>query len=223
MTEPPPRTRIALVEDNPVLRDNFAELLSAVDDFELVSQAGTLAEGMALLDRPFDLLLVDLGLPDGSGISLIETVRARFGDTVKVLVISIFGDVQNVVRAIEVGADGYLLKSADMAAAERAIREVLAGGAPISAAVAGHILARVRGTAQPVPAEGEKPRLTPREIAVLTDLAKGFTYKEVARLHQISPHTVGDHVKAIYRKLAVTSRSEAVFEAVQTGLIKLAD
>jgi len=125
-----------------------------------------------------------------------------------------------VVQSIEAGADGYLLKGAEPAEAANAIRSVLDGGAPISPSVAGHILARMRGR-DSVPPGASGPTLSPREIAVLTDLAKGFRYKEVARLQGISPNTVGDHVKSIYRKLAVSSRSEAVFEAVQAGLIRL--
>ena len=104
---------------------------------------------------------------------------------------------------------------------EAAIRSVLDGGAPISPAVASHILTRMRERTA-TRAELDAP-LTEKEVAILTDLAKGFRYKEVARLHGISPHTVADHVKSIYRKLAVNSRSEAVFEAVQAGLIKLKD
>lgn len=128
---------------------------------------------------------------------------------------------------VEAGADGYLLKGSDAAEIGRAIRTVLDGGAPISPAVAGHILARVRGTALAAAPHANpsapKLTLTPGETEVLDALAKGFSYKEVARLRGTSYYTVADHVKAIYRKLAVNSRSEAVFEAVQAGLIKLRD
>ena len=105
-----------------------------------------------------------------------------------------------------------------------AIRTVMAGGAPISPSVASHILARVRrGTGSPSPKAREQIGLTPRELEVLQDIASGASLKEVAQRHGISRHTVGDHVKAIYRKLSVNSRGQAVHEAMRAGIIQLED
>lgn len=219
MNTPPPRARIAIVEDDTILREDLARVVTQAEGMEVSGAADTLASGRALLQDAPDVLLIDLALPDGNGVDLIREARASRPD-IKIIVVSIFGDARSVVRAIEAGADGYLLKGAGEREAEGAIRSVLEGGAPISPAVASHILTRMRET--PARAELDAP-LTEKEVAVLTDLAKGFRYKEVARLHGISPHTVADHVKSIYRKLAVNSRSEAVFEAVQAGLIKLRD
>lgn len=211
--------KVGIVEDDPILREELKRVIGLADDFELQGAASTSAEGRALLALPVDVFLIDLALPDGSGVDLIREA-SRLTPRPKIIVVSIFGDARSVVRAIEAGADGYLLKGADPVEAASAIRSVLEGGAPISPAVASHILARLRG---PEPARDGAPALSEKEIAILTDLAKGFRYKEVARLHGISPNTVGDHVKSIYRKLAVNSRSEAVFEAVQAGLIQLKD
>lgn len=209
--------RVGIVEDDTVLGHALAQVVDSVDGLVVAGLAETLAEGVALVRTGVDVLLVDLALPDGSGLELIELARQQLD--CKILVISVFGDVRNVVQAIEYGADGYLLKGADMPQVAHAIRTVLAGGAPISPGVAGHILSRVRG-ARPSP---QKPAvsLTPKEVVILEQLAKGLSFKEVAQTQQISHHTVGDHVKAIYRKLAVNSRGEAVFEAVQAGLIRL--
>jgi len=212
------RKRVAIIEDDFVLRDELARVVALAPDLEVVGVADGLTRGRELLNRDIDVLLIDLALPDGSGIDLIREIDARRGK-IRIIVISVFGDARSVVRSIEAGADGYLLKGAEPAEAAAAIRTVLEGGAPISPAVAGHILARMRNREQTTAAPG--PALSPREVLVLTDLAKGFRYKEVARLQGISPNTVGDHVKSIYRKLAVSSRSEAVFEAVQAGLIRL--
>lgn len=195
-------------------------MVTDAEGLEICGSADTLATGRALLASNPDVLLIDLALPDGNGVDLIREARTQLSG-VKIIVVSIFGDARSVVRAIEAGADGYLLKGADPREAEAAIRSVLEGGAPISPAVASHILSRMRERSA-ARAELDAP-LTEKEIAILTDLAKGFRYKEVARLHGISPHTVADHVKSIYRKLAVNSRSEAVFEAVQAGLIRLND
>lgn len=197
-------------------------MVTQAEGLEIAGVAETLVAGRALIKAGLDVLLVDLALPDGNGVELIREAREHLPG-IKIIVVSIFGDARSVVRAIEAGADGYLLKGAGEQQAEEAIRTVLGGGAPISPAVASHILTRMRERTSS--ARGPEPDapLTEKETAVLTDLAKGFRYKEVARLHGISPHTVADHVKSIYRKLAVNSRSEAVFEAVQAGLIKLKD
>lgn len=211
------RARVAVVEDDPILREELTRVLALTEDLELAGAADCLAAGRTLITGPLDVLLIDLALPDGSGIDLIREARAAKAP-LKIIVVSVFGDARSVVQAIEAGADGYLLKGADPVEAASAIRSVMDGGAPISPAVASHILARIRPQTQT-----GAPVLSEREIAVLTDLAKGFRYKEVARIQGISPNTVGDHVKSIYRKLAVNSRSEAVFEAVQAGLINLKD
>ena len=214
--------RIAIVEDDPVLRQHLVEIVERVGDFEVAGVSATVAHGSDLIGGGCDVLLVDLALPDGSGLELIRHARTHAPAELKIIVISVFGDVHNVVQAIEAGADGYLLKGGDVEQTERAIRDVVAGGAPISPAVASHILARVRNG----PTHSHTPSLpaatlTEKETEVLADLARGFTYKEVAQRQSISHHTVADHVKAIYRKLSVKSRSQAVFEAMQSGLIDM--
>lgn len=221
MSQANPRARVAIVEDDAILREELARVVSDADGMDVAGLAETLSAGRALLASNPDVLLIDLALPDGNGVDLIRQARAEHPE-IKIIVVSIFGDARSVVRAIEAGADGYLLKGADPREAEAAIRSVLDGGAPISPTVASHILARMRERGAGARTELDAP-LTEKEIAILSDLAKGFRYKEVARLHGISPHTVADHVKSIYRKLAVNSRSEAVFEAVQAGLIRLKD
>lgn len=221
LSQASPRARIAIVEDDAILREDLARVVGGADGMEVAGLGETLAAGRALVAASPDVLLIDLALPDGNGVELIAEARAKL-PAIKIIVVSIFGDARSVVRAIEAGADGYLLKGADPHEAEAAIRSVLEGGAPISPAVASHILTRMRERSSAARHDLDAP-LTEKEIQVLTDLAKGFRYKEVARLHGISPHTVADHVKSIYRKLAVNSRSEAVFEAVQAGLIRLND
>ncbi|MEQ1707677.1 MAG: response regulator transcription factor [Terricaulis sp.] len=222
MNEPPPRARVAIVEDDAILREDLARIVTKAPGLCVAGVADTLAAGRALVAPGVDVLLIDLALPDGNGVDLIRETRSRL-PTIKIIVVSIFGDARSVVRAIEAGADGYLLKGAGEHEAEAAIRSVLEGGAPISPAVASHILSRMRERGGVTRGMELDAPLTDKEVAILTDLAKGFRYKEVARLHNISPHTVADHVKSIYRKLAVNSRSEAVFEAVQAGLIRLND
>lgn len=212
--------RIAIVEDDPVLRGHLADTIERVAGFDLVGIAATFEQGLRLLTR-CDVLLLDLALPDGNGLNLIRQARTRGLQDLKIIVVTVFADVRNVVQVIEAGADGYLLKGGSLSECERAIRDVMAGGAPISPAVAGHILARVRHQAPTTPSPIANGHLTDKETEVLTELARGYSYKEVAVRLDISHHTVADHVKAIYRKLCVNSRSEAVFEAMQNGLIDL--
>ncbi len=225
-TPPSAAVRIAIVDDDTILAGALAQAVAAEPGFVVVGVAESLAEGVALMARGVAVWLVDLGLPDGSGLDLISLLRARC--KCKVLVVSIFGDGRTVVSAIERGADGYLLKGAGAPEVVAAIRAVLSGGAPISPAVAGHILSRVRGLATPTRRKAEaaaRPALalTPREITILEQLAKGLSFKEVALVEGISYYTVADHVKAIYRKLSVNSRAEAVYEALQNGLIEVGE
>ena len=195
--------RIAIVEDDAVLRQALGQMVAQVAGFALCGAGGTLAEGIALVNQQPDVLLLDLGLPDGSGLDLIAHAAAAAPDC-RLLVLTVFADVRTVVAAIEAGADGSLLKESDVGQVAGAIETVLAGGAPISPAVASHILARVRGERPPT-------------------MAGGLSLKEVALRHGISHHAVGDHVKAIYRKLSVNSRSQAVHKAVRSGIIRIED
>jgi DNA-binding NarL/FixJ family response regulator len=221
MTADRTHIRVAIVEDDPALRNHLTEIVTSVEGFAAAGTATTVAQGWKLAAQGCDVLLLDLALPDGSGLDIIRRARAEGLSDLKIIVISVFGDVRNVVQAIEAGADGYLLKGGDVADTERAIRDVIAGRAPISPAVAGHILARVRSSTETSAAPPLPSPLTDKETEVLIDLARGFSYKEVAHRLRISHHTVADHVKAIYRKLSVNSRSQAVFEAMQSGLIDL--
>lgn len=211
--------RVAIVEDNPIFREQLVELFTGSAEFTLCGTAATLADGRLLLEHAPDVLLVDLGLPDGDGAELISSVQTR-GLGCRCLVVSVFTHVPTVMRAIKAGADGYILKtSEDLGQVVDAVRTVLLGGAPISPAIARHILDQVR---QPrVSAQRSGPALTRRELATLESLAEGLSYKEVAHRHGVSSHTVAEHVKGIYKKLGVNSRGEAVFAAVSSGLLRL--
>jgi len=210
---------VVLVEDDSATREHLARAIESSGDFQLAASAGSLAAGLAALrERKPDLLLTDLGLPDGSG---VELVRAAAQSGALPLVISVFGDEEHVVQAIRAGALGYLLKSDSQAAIARSLRDVITGGSPISPAIARYLLGAVRADA-PEPAP-DAPQLTEREREVLRAIVKGFTYEEIARLLEISATTVATHVRRIYRKLSVHSRSEAAYEALQQGILKPGD
>ena len=167
------------------------------------------------------VLLTDLQLPDGHGVDLIRETRQRFPDT-EIMVISILGDEESVISAITVGATGYLLKDAFPTDIAATVRDLVAGHSPISASIARFIVRRTQNTPEPPPGPAlNTARLTPREIDILWGIAKGFSYAEIASHLGLSRQTVPGHIKNIYRKLEVHTRGEAVFEAVQQGLIKL--
>lgn len=209
---------VVLVEDEPVTRTRIGRVIEGHPRLRLAGAAGTVAAGRALLERETpDVLLTDIDLPDGTGIELIAWLRAR-GAATAPMVVSVFGDEQHVVEAIEAGALGYLLKDGDADYIGTSILEMLDGGSPISPPIARYLLQRFQA---PRPPRGGDSPLTARELEILTYIAKGFSVAEVGELLDISSRTVTTHVQHIYRKLEVSSRSEAVFEAVNLGLIDL--
>src|SRR5246127_2936399 len=211
---------ILLVEDDPPTNWRLKDALEKAG-FD-VEAAMKLAEARASLQtRKPRVLLTDLQLPDGHGVELIRETRARLPDT-EIMVISILGDEESVISAITVGATGYILKDAFPTDIAATVRELVAGHSPISASIARFIVRRTQAQAEPPPGpELNTAKLTPREIDILWGIAKGFSYAEIAPHLGMSKQTVPGHIKSIYRKLEVHTRGEAVFEAVQQGLIKL--
>ncbi len=213
------RILISIVEDDVVLRQHLEQVVANTHDLELLWSAGSLSEARDELEQKPDVALVDLGLPDGNGDELIAEMAPA---GVKSLIITIFDDRASVLGAIRSGADGYLVKDSSSDEILDAIRSLADGGSPVSASAAIHMMSIIREIAPSGQQEPEGERLlTKREIELLELFAKGLTYREAAKSLGISPHTVGDHVKSIYRKLAVHSRSEAVYEAIFQKLIKI--
>jgi DNA-binding NarL/FixJ family response regulator len=222
--------RVIIIEDDPLVLERFRAVLAPWQDIGLVGQATTKAEGSALIDAGgYDVLVCDLGLPDGDGTDLVRQ-SAVFHPNADIMVLTMFADHHKVLGAIKAGARGYVLKDQSLEDCVDAIREVCSGGSPISPIIArlllnelgvGNVqsfsdtdLKKVTSTAP----EASSP-LSEREIEALNLLSRGFTYAECADLLRISPHTVGSHVKNIYRKLEVSSRAEAVFEASSLGIL----
>lgn len=229
--------RVLIVEDDPQMREFFAASVSRCDRLALAASMGTLAEARAWLDDPVnvvDVLLTDLGLPDGSGLDVIRHAT-RLYPACEPLVISMFGDEDNVLASIEAGALGYIHKDSAPDDIAHTILEMKGGASPISPMIARRVLAKYRlvqsGSASEANARPATSPLTQtmpwvaqvglstREQEVLELIARGFSYAEIARIKQVSVHTVQTHIKGLYSKLAVHSKNEAVYEARRLGLL----
>lgn len=210
---------ILLVEDEPATRERLAGIVGSVPGLDLRAAIGDRQSALAWLasNEAPRVLLVDLELPDGSGIDVIRAAR-QASPVTEAMVISVFGDEAHVVAALEAGATGYLLKDSTAEEIAAAILKLIAGESPISAAIARHLLRRFQPEPKQPPPSA--PHLTPRETEVLQLIAKGLSYSRIADTLSMSTNTVPSYVKQIYRKLEVNSRGEAVFEAMQMGLLK---
>jgi DNA-binding NarL/FixJ family response regulator len=216
-------TRILIVDDDPAFRMMCRAAIGRDPSLEVVASCSRVRQAtIAIARASIDVALVDLALPDGSGIDVIKAIRRRQPQC-DVMVISVFDDEEAVLGAIAAGATGYLLKDSAPHDIVSSIRAMRAGGAPINPMIARLLLDRIRppGATRPmIRRPAGALALSEREIEILRLVAKGLTLVEIAGLLGISVNTVKTHVKRIYHKLAVNSRTEAVFEAHCMGLLR---
>ena len=206
--------RVLLADDHPVVRRGLAALLATLDGIEVVAQAGTGDEAVREvgLCRP-DVVIMDLRMPGGDGVEATRRIVNGYPKTA-VLVLTMFDEDALVADALRAGARGYLLKRAEQAEIERAIRAVAVGDAIFSSEVAGRVLGAIT-------ADREAPALaplSPREREVLNIVATGATNSAIAHRLGLSPKTVGNHISAIFLKLGIATRAEAVVIAKDAGL-----
>lgn len=241
--------RVLIVEDDSTTRAFFANSvrncarLQLLADVASVHEASEFLHGVSASNAP-DVLLTDLGLPDGSGLEVIRMTLSRFSQC-EALVISMFGDEDNVLASIEAGAVGYIHKDCTPDDIAESILQLKSGASIISPMIARRVLSKYRSLMQIEPSNTvkmpveyaqaapkiiadstviaddmpAKPRLSGREQEVLELIARGFSYAEIARLHSVSVHTIQTHIKNLYAKLAVHNKSEAVYEATRLGLL----
>lgn len=223
MTRPPAQTRppsVLVLEDDPAMRQHLARAIESDAGLELLAAVETVADAQSHLAADPSVLVADLGLPDGSGLEVIRARRERDPQALS-MVVTALGDERSVISAIEAGACGYLLKDGTAAEIALSIHELLEGGSPIHPGIARFLMRRLQpGASAPAPTENA-PRLSEREHEVLSLVSKGFRFPEIAEMLGISAHTVRTHVRRIYGKLEVGSKSEAVYEAVQLGIIRI--
>ncbi|MDQ6973851.1 MAG: response regulator transcription factor [Mariprofundaceae bacterium] len=221
---------VLLLEDETPTREYLSALIEVHPNLTLLCAASNCAQAKeALSHAKPDVLVADIGLPDGSGIDVIRAACKQYKH-LEAMVITIHGDEEHVVQALEAGATGYLLKEQAFDELGSAILSLMAGETAISPKIARYLLKRFTSplssektfaTKEESKKNVLKEQLTTRETEVLEYISRGYSYQEIADILHLSTNTIRAHIRNIYRKLAVKSRTEAVFEATQLGLISL--
>jgi DNA-binding NarL/FixJ family response regulator len=202
-----PFIKVSIVDDEPDLRENIAGFVDAAKGIRCVSAYPSGEEALAHLpqDQP-DVVLMDINLGGMSGIECVRQLKPRM-PAVQIVMLTVFEDTEKIFSALAAGASGYLLKRLEPAKLLEAIREVHAGGSPMSAPIARKVVQSL----QAAPARSnDNAGLSPREREVLNGLAEGQTYKQIADRLGVSIHTIRNYIRRIYEKLHVQSRTEAV-------------
>jgi DNA-binding NarL/FixJ family response regulator len=205
--------RLVLADDHFVVRTGLRAMLESDPDIEIVGEAATGSEAIELVGQTLpDLVLMDLRMPDGDGVEATKRLR-ELHPTTEVLVLTTYDTDADILRAIEAGATGYLLKDATRDELLRATRLAAAGETALAPSVASRLVDRVRD-----PGAGA---LSPRELQILELVAKGLTNREIGARLYISEATVKTHMIHVFSKLGVEDRTHAVSEAVTRGIIRL--
>ncbi len=205
-------TRVVVVDDHRIVREGLAYMLGEIDGVELVGEAGGGAELFDLLEgtQP-DVILLDVHMPAMSGLEVLERLRNDHPD-MKVIMLSMHDEPAYVQEAIKLGAMGYVVKSAGLEELVRALDQVM-GGRP-------YLQGELLGALVPRESPPQGPHLSPREIEILQLLSAGFENKQIARHLDISEATVKTHIKALFGRLDVRTRAEAVATGLRLGLIE---
>lgn len=210
-----------IVEDDAATQQRLSRLLAASTGGggHIVIASGIVQAKAQIAKQIPGIVLVDIGLPDGSGIELIHWLHHHHPH-VQAVVISAWGSEETVLTALQAGAIGYLLKERQDVELELALQSIQRGGAPIDPFVARRILTLLPAVLPAAASAGDENVLSERETEILGLVARGYSNREIADLTALSRFTIEGHAKAIYRKLAVSSRTAAVFEAKSRGLLR---
>jgi DNA-binding NarL/FixJ family response regulator len=202
--------RVMLVDDHPVVRTGLRGMLAAEPDIEVTAEAGSGPEAVALACRGgFDVILMDLRMPGGDGVTATAAIHAR--DSARVVVLTTYDTDTDILRAVEAGASGYLLKDATQSELAGAVRAAARGETVLAPSVAGRLVTRLREPRTP---------LSARETEILAGAARGLTNAEIGRELFISEATVKTHLLRACGKLGVTGRTAAVATALDQGILR---
>jgi len=207
---------ILIVEDLPSTLDWLAEAVRQAFPLAVQTHASTRAAALCKLSPPPDLLLVDIGLPDGSGLDVLEALRQQ-QPAARCVVTTIFDDDEHLFTALQLGAQGYVLKDQAREQLAAMLLAMQQGQPPLSPGIARRMLSHFQQQPPVEPVVIHDP-LTEREREVLQLVSKGYSVPQSAKALAISPHTAHTYIKAVYRKLSVASRAEAVLAARRMGL-----
>jgi len=214
-------THILLLEDLPEIRSWLRSLVLQVFPGAQVSEAARVHDALELISAVrFDLALIDLGLPDGSGVDVVTRLRDRQPEA-QAVIVTIHDDDEHLFPALQAGAFGYILKEQPREMITEQLQRISQGEPPLSPSIARRVMAHFSAKAKPQAAPADllpHVSLTERESEVLLRVAKGYTLPEIGVQLGLSRHTIADYVKQIYRKLNVSSRAEAALEAQRLGL-----
>src|SRR5208283_2056149 len=202
-------TRIAIVEDNKIIRESLMEFVQSDSECECVYACATVKEALKEMPkhRP-DIVLMDIQLPDSSGIECTARLKQLL-PSVQIIIVTVYEDTERIFKALRAGACGYLLKRCTSKELVSAIREVRQGGAPMSREIARKVILSFQ---EPLKTTAEMGELSPREREILELLAQGFPNKEIASRAGVSDGTVRWHLRHVYDKLHVRSRTEAALK-----------
>lgn len=209
---------ILLLEDIPEIRAWLKALIKQVFPSALITECSRVQDALAQVNsQRFTLALLDLGLPDGSGVDVIAALRERQPE-VQSVIVTIHDDDEHLFPALQAGAFGYLLKEQSRELLIEQLQRMAQGEPPLSPSIARKVIAYFGAQKKPAASLLPEVSLTDRETEVLLRVAKGFTLPEIGVQLGLSRHTIADYVKQIYRKLNVSSRAEAALEAQRLGL-----
>lgn len=209
--------RILVADDHPIVREGLVAILDTQEDFEVIGEAASGREAIDQIEQsPPDVLLLDLEMPDGDGLAVLQHLRET-DSPVRVIVFTVFDTDDRILSAVQTGAKGYLLKGAPREQIFNAVRIVAQGGSLLEPVVASKLMERVNRT------QNDPDALTPRELDVLPLIARGQLNKEIADTLDITERTVKFHVSSILGKLGAGNRTEAVSIAVRRGLVRIGE
>ena len=209
--------KVGIIEDQPKIREGLRALIDGTDGYRCVGSFGSMEEALAKVDYELpDVLLVDIGLPGMSGIEGTRRLKDRH-PALAVLMLTVYDDDRRIFDAMCAGACGYLLKKTPPARLLESLKEVVGGGAPMSPEVARRVVALFREIRPPEQADYQ---LTPHEIRILALLVEGYNYKTAGDELGVSINTIRFHMRSIYEKLQVHSKSEAVSKALRNRIIR---